>query len=133
MNPTSHTAMIWGSGDVKFSATPRAAVGLAVARLLAKPAETANRSICISSFETTMNEVLSALKKATGVEGWSGTHVDQDEQIKIGAEEMKAGRMMGMGKLVLAVEVKQGLGPDFKKEELLENESLGLPHEDVGE
>jgi hypothetical protein len=59
--------------------------------------------------------------------------VDQDEQIKIGTEEMKAGSMMGMGKLALAVQVKQGLGQDFKEEGLLENELLDLPCEDVGE
>jgi hypothetical protein len=67
-DPKAHTAPIWDSGNTKFSATNLPTIGLAVARVLAHPVETANRSVYISSFETSFNEILGAYKTATGVD-----------------------------------------------------------------
>lgn len=133
-NLASHTAQIWDSGDAKFSATTRATIGLAVAKVLAKPNETENRSVFISSFECSMNDILAGLKKATGVNEWTVTPVNTDEQIRIATEEWKAtGSMMGMGKLALACNLKEAYGADFAKQGLLFNEKLGLPLENVNE
>ncbi|MCJ1314765.1 hypothetical protein MMC15_000077 [Xylographa vitiligo] len=110
-NIPSHTAQIWDSGVTKFSATTRTNIGLSVAKVLACPAETENRSVYISSFECSMNDALAALKKATNVDEWTVTHVDTDEQIKIGTEDFKTtGSMMAMGKPALASNLKEAYG-----------------------
>ena len=58
-----------------------------------------------------MNDALAALKKATNVDEWTVTHVDTDEQIKIGTEDFKTtGSMMAMGKLALASNLKEAYG-----------------------
>lgn len=81
-----------------------------------------------------MNDILAALKKATGVDEWTVTHVDTDEQIKSGTEEWKAtGSMRAMGKLALASCLKEAYGANFAKQGLLMNETLGLPRESVDE
>jgi hypothetical protein len=120
-DPKAHTATIWDSGDTKFSATNLPTIGLAVARVLAHPAETANRSVYISSFETSLNEILGAYKTAIGVDKWKITHAKSDEQIRSGLEEVKTGSMMAMGKLALASTVKPGIGGDFAEDGLLDN------------
>ncbi|MCJ1421364.1 hypothetical protein MMC32_007727 [Xylographa parallela] len=133
-NTPSHTAQIWDSGDAKFSATTRTNIGLSVAKVLTRPAETENRSVYISSFECSMNDILAALKKATGVDEWTVTHVNTDEQIKSGTEEWKTtGSMAAMGKLALASNLKDVYGSNFRELGLLDNKILGLPHEDLNE
>jgi hypothetical protein len=131
-DPKAHTATIWDSGDTKFSATNLLIIGLAVVRALAHLVETANRSVYISSFETSLNEILRAYKTATGVDEGKITHVKSDEQI-ISGMEVKTGSMMAMGKLALASIVKPGIEGDFAEEGLLDNELLGLPRENVEE
>ncbi|MCJ1380213.1 hypothetical protein MMC17_003316 [Xylographa soralifera] len=139
-NIPAHSARIWDSGSAKFSATTRASIGLSVARVLARPAQTANRSVYVSSFEVCMNDVLGALQKATGVPApaWSVTHVDTDEQIAAANQELQAsgstmsmGKMMAMGKLALASNLKEEYGADFEKLGLLDNGLLGMEKEDV--
>ena len=131
MDPRAYTAQIWDSGDSKFSATNLDTIGLAVARVLAKPAETANRSVYISSFETCLNEILEAEKKATGVNEWKITYVNSDEKVKSALKELKTGSMVAMATLALASEVKSGLHADFATEGLLDNDLLGLPSDTV--
>ncbi|TVY83738.1 hypothetical protein LSUE1_G001673 [Lachnellula suecica] len=102
-----------------------------VAKVLAKPEATANRRVYISSFETSLNKILEAYKKATGVADWDVNHVKWDVEVASGKEMMKTGNMWGMGKLALAVEVKEGFGADFEKAGLLDNELLGIKRGDV--
>ena len=81
-----------------------------------------------------MNDILAALKKATGVDEWTVTHVNTDEQIKSGTEEWKTtGSMAAMGKLALASNLKDVYGSNFRELGLLDNKILGLPHEDLNE
>jgi len=131
INPAEHKAIIWDSGDVKFSATNVPVIGQAVAKVLSKPEATANRSVYISSCETSMNEILEAYKKATGVTDWDVSHVKWDEEVAQGKEMMTSGNMWGMAKLALAVEVKEGFGADFAAEGLLDNELLDIPRDTV--
>ncbi|KAF4626471.1 hypothetical protein G7Y89_g11690 [Cudoniella acicularis] len=135
-DPEAHTAQIWDSGNVKFSGTNMATIGLSVAKTLAKPEETANRSVYISSFECSMNDILESYKKATGVSNWDIVHVNSDVQIKKATEAMISGsgdRMVAMGNLALASLAKEGMGADFAAEGLLDNDLLGIPRETVDE
>ena len=65
-NVMALAATIWDDGDFHFTATTRATIGRSVASVLRHSDATANRSVCISSFEVSMNEMLSAHKKAIG-------------------------------------------------------------------
>lgn len=133
LDPVAHTARIWDSGSNKFSATNMKTIALAVARILSRLEETANRTVYISSFECSMNDILEAEKVATGVKDWNITRVDTDKEVKAALEEIKTGSMMAMGKLALASQVKTGLHADFASEGLLDNELLGLVPENVEE
>lgn len=129
-NPSLHTGQIWDSGNTTFSATNVATVGLAVAKVLASPAETANRLVYISSFECSMNDILQAYKNATNVSDWRIAHVDTDEEIESATDNFtRTGQMMALGRLALASMVKEGIGANFMTEGLLDNELLGLPRE----
>ena len=119
---------------MKFSTTTRATIGKAVAAVLAKPTETANQYLYVSSFEITMNEFVASLKKVTGVDQWDIEHVNGEEQISKGRELLAQGKIWpGLGKLAMAVAVLDGMGNDFATDEKLANEMLGLPKENLDE
>jgi hypothetical protein len=126
----NHKATIYDSGDVAFSTTTRATVGLAVTSVLKHPAETANKYLYISSFEPTANEVLTSLEKTTG-HRFEVEHVSSDDMIAKGQEAVSKGDFKGMGMLLLASTFKGGLGANFAKEEELANGLLDLPKEDL--
>ena len=137
-NSSARTAKLWDSGANVFSATTRPTIGLAVARVLALPAQTANRSVYLSSFETSQRDVLAAVQKATGTtpQDWAVENVDADEEIakytrqREEATEMGP-RMMAIGRLALASNMKPEFGQNFKELGLLENEMLGIPKESM--
>lgn len=129
-NIAERQAIIWDSGDTRFSTSTRTTIGTAVARVLSHADETANKYLYVSSFETSMNRLLASLERATGGQEWKTTHVATDEQVKEGREGLAKGEFMKAGKLALAVSFKGGLGGDFATEETLANEMLGLPKED---
>ena len=135
LNPAARSARFMGDGNFKFSATTVATVGKAVSQVLYKPQETANRSVFISSFEVSLNELLTAYKKATGNEDWTVTHADIDEEIKAAQESLGgpkgSSNMMAVAKLGMAVELKDEFGSNFDKLGILDNDLLGLSRESV--
>ncbi|KAK6530280.1 hypothetical protein TWF694_003642 [Orbilia ellipsospora] len=132
LNAQDHTAILCDdASDFKFSTTTRATIGTAVARVLAKPEETANRNIFISSFEVTMNEVFNSMKKATGVSDWTVTSTSTDELVVSGREMWARGDMYGMAKLALVSQLREEYGSNFRKLGKLDNDLLGIETEDV--
>lgn len=130
-NTKAHTATIWDDGNCRFSTTTRETIGKSVARVLAKPEETANRSVFISSFEVSLNEIFSAVKKATGVSDWKVTNVKTDDMIAKGREEWAKGSMFGLAKLALASNLRSEYGVNFKELGKLDNELLNIEPEDI--
>ena len=59
-------ATIWDTGNVRSSTTTCATVATSVIKVLNHPNDTANKYLYISSFEKSMNSILSSLEKATG-------------------------------------------------------------------
>ena len=104
----------------------------AVEAVLERPEETKNQYLYISSFETSMKDILSSLQRNTGAE-WEVTKVETGEQIKDAMTGLKTGNFAKAGQLVLAASFKGGLGADFATEEKLANGLLGLPKEDLDE
>lgn len=70
-NLSAHKATIYDSGDARFSTTTLPTIGVAIAGTLRNPEKTANQEPFISSLETTSNEILAELEKATGKSGTS--------------------------------------------------------------
>lgn len=138
MDPKTHSATIWDQGDNKFSVTTMSTVGLTVPKILHKLEATANRTVYISSFETSMNELLAAYKLGTGVSDWNLSHDSVEQCIKRSQEKFKTAetfmdRMRAVRPLGLLVGVKEGLGGDFVAEGLSDNELLEVPRSDVFE
>jgi hypothetical protein len=88
-----------------------ATVGLATAKVLAHPEETANRRVYISLFECFMNDILSGYKAATDQAGWNISNVKSDEMIVTATKSLRNGEnpMHSIGRLGLASVVKPGL------------------------
>ncbi|KAI0839702.1 NmrA-like family protein [Hypoxylon sp. FL0890] len=127
-----HAATIWEDGNQKFSSSTRANIGKAVCGVLKHPESTANQYVFVSSFETSMNELLSALEQAQGVK-YSISHTKTEDEVAEGKAMLAKGDFMKAHKLMLAANLLPGYGNNFAKEEKLWNEELGVPRENVDE
>ena len=107
-------------------------VGQAVVSTLLRPAETANKYLYIESVNTTQNEILAELQRATGAP-WNVTHTTTEAQVSSGKEAVAKGDFGGMLTLVRATAFGEleGLRADYAREESLANEMLGLGRETV--
>jgi len=132
-NLSTTTALIYDSGDAKFSMTNLATIGAAIAAILHKPEQTANKYIPISSFSTSQNEILAALEKSTGKK-WTIERTTAAQSILTGQEKLSRGDFSG------ALDIIKGIvtggpvtGADLGASKELANELLGLPQETVAE
>ncbi|KAI1416454.1 NmrA-like family protein [Hypoxylon sp. FL1857] len=127
-----HTATIWEDGNQKFSSSTRANIGKAICGVLKHPETTANQYVFVSSFETSMNELLSALEKAQGVK-YSITYTKLKDEVAEGKAMLAKGDFMKAHKLMLAANLLPEYGNNFVEEEKLWNDALGVPRENVDE
>ncbi|OTA89500.1 hypothetical protein M434DRAFT_373779 [Hypoxylon sp. CO27-5] len=127
-----HAATIWEDGNQKFSSSTRENVAKAICGVLKHPEITANRYVFVSSFETSMNELLSALEKAQGVK-YSISYTNIEHEVKEGRAMLAKGDFMKAHKLMLAANLLPGYGNNFVEEEKLWNDTLGVPRENVDE
>lgn len=86
----NHAATVIDSGKEPFSATNLATLGQAAAAILHHPEETANRTVKVSSFTTTQNEVLEVLEVKSGAR-WKINKVSGEDLEKLGDETKQAG------------------------------------------
>ncbi|EKJ69572.1 hypothetical protein FPSE_10283 [Fusarium pseudograminearum CS3096] len=84
------------SGNEPFSATSLSFVGKAVAAILKKPEETANRFLNIAGVTTTQNEVLKIFEQVTG-DKFDISHVSSTELERIGDEKIARGDFSAFG------------------------------------
>jgi hypothetical protein len=131
-NLSKTTALLYDSGDAKFSATNLATIGAAVAAILHKPEQTANKYIYISSFTTSQNEVLAALEKVTGKK-WGIRHATTAESIKTGQDKISMGDDMGALDLIQGFVYGTDTGTNLGAHNELANDLLELPKETVEE
>jgi hypothetical protein len=131
-NLDSCTALIYDSGDARFSATTLLTIGAAIVAILHKPEETTNQYIYIASFTTTQNEVLAALEKATGKK-WQVEHSTAMETRRIGQEKVGKGDFSGMENIVVSLVYGGDSVSDLESSRKLANDLLGLPKETVEE
>lgn len=112
------------------------AIGRAVTAILRKPEQTSNRTVYISSFEISLNELCAAYKEVTGVSEWRLTygkteHGIQEAREVCGTAENPIDVMRAIGLLGLLATIKRGLGGNFVEAGLSDNELLGLPRENA--
>ncbi|OTA06117.1 isoflavone reductase family protein [Trichoderma parareesei] len=131
---TSKTATIWDGGNKRFTMTNEKALGKAVAAVLQKPEETANKYLFVSSVETTQNEILAALETATGTR-WAVNNTTTEEQVHAALQRLGAGDFNGAYALVRATcySCTPGLKSNYATDEVLSNELLGLKPASVAE
>ncbi|KFY98418.1 hypothetical protein V498_01485 [Pseudogymnoascus sp. VKM F-4517 (FW-2822)] len=130
LRPTK-TAKIWDGGSGVFSTSNLSTVTAGVVAILSiAEAETRDRFVNIESFATSQREVVAALEKATG-EKWTVEETSMKEQLAV-AQEMyeKEDYLNAFYRWVLAGVVSGREEPRFKT---VDNELLGLPHEDMQE
>ncbi|KAH7118692.1 isoflavone reductase family protein [Dactylonectria estremocensis] len=129
-NLETHTATIYGDGNQPASVATLSSVGQAVAGILAKPAETANKSLFVASFTPTQNEILAVLEEVTG-EKWEVNKIGIADSITQGFQALGKGDMSGFVGVFMGSTYGPGNGNDFPKSGGLSNELLGLPKEDM--
>lgn len=128
------TATIWDGGNKTFTMTNEKDLGKAVAAVLQRPEETANRYLFVSSVETTQNEILAALENATGAK-WTVNNTTTEEQIHAAVQKLGAGDFSGAYALVRATAYgcTPGLKSNYVTDEVLSNKLLGLELASVAE
>jgi hypothetical protein len=123
-------ATIYDSGNEPFAGTNLATIGLAVAAILKKPEQTANKYLDIASFITTQNEILKLLEEENG-EKWTVEKADATAIGKSADESLAKGEYgPAFGGFLKVLLFADGKGTSAKKEELA-NGLLDLPKEDL--
>lgn len=127
-----HKATIINNGDDKWSTTTLPRIGLAVKNAMLIPEKTANKYMFIDSFTVSQNQILASLEKATG-EKWEVTHIDGEEEKKIGLEKLSKGDFMGFMELIRYINCVDGHGGNYMLHEEGANELLSLPKQNLDE
>jgi len=107
-------------------------ISLAVKNALLIPEKTANKYLYINSFTVSQNQVLASVEKATGKK-WEVTHVDAEEEKKIGLEKVAKGDFSGAMALIRYITFVDGHGGNFGLYEESANELLSLPKQSLDE
>ncbi|KAL4738363.1 hypothetical protein BDV11DRAFT_189780 [Aspergillus similis] len=130
----SRIATIWDDGNKRFTFTNQAQLGRALVSVLRCPGATANRYLYISSVETSQNEILAALEKATE-SSWAVQRTTTDAEVSDATAKLQKGDFSGAFTLVRATVYGDipGLGSNYAKDRVLANGLLGLEEETVEE
>lgn len=118
-------ATIVDSGDEPFQTANKGLIARAVAAVLKKPQETANKYLSIASFQPTLNQVLQIVEAETGGSRWAVERQDAAELQRIGEEKLAKGDFSAFGQLLRVYLYRDGEGHALKEGEKA-NELLGL-------
>jgi hypothetical protein len=127
------TAMVVDSGNERFYTSNLPFIGRAVAQILGPAYDaTANKYICIASFNTSANEIRATVEKLTG-QKFTVHRVDSKELQQQGVEKLEQGDFFNaFVSLLGAWTSADGAGHALKKEDSA-NELLGLKEESLEE
>ncbi|KAF1848121.1 NAD(P)-binding protein [Cucurbitaria berberidis CBS 394.84] len=146
---TKREVVFFDEGTERLDTSTWPQVGRAVASLLSlpiSPQETngngptltgyRNRMIHISSFTLNQHEMFASLKRVTNTvdSDWSITSVSTKHRFAEALEKLKGGDRSAFGTVLYTRYFFPGEGAGlFEKRHDLDNEKLGLPHEDLDE
>lgn len=130
-NLKERKVVILDGGDIRWSATTLETIGLAVVKILQNHDnnQIKNKVLYIHSFLVTQNEVLAALKRATG-DKWHVDHADAQELIESHKDKAHEGDGESIEQIVSAHGIVAG---NWEGRETFANEILGLPTESLQE
>ena len=131
-NLPEHKATIYNHGNDAWSTTTFGTIGLAVKNAMLIPEKTANKYMFIDSFTVSQNEVLASFEKATGKK-WEATHVDAEEQKKVGLEKLSKGDFSGAIALIRYINCVDGHGGNYAQHKDNADELLSLPKQTLDE
>ncbi|KAI9694043.1 MAG: hypothetical protein M1822_003314 [Bathelium mastoideum] len=123
-------ATVYNDGNGAWSTTKMSTIALAVKNAMLIPDQTANKFLLISSTTVSSNQVIASLERATG-EKFEVTHVDAEEQKRIGMEKMSKGDFSGVLMLIKYLNTVEGYGGNFASYRETANVLLSLPEEDL--
>ena len=127
-----HKATIFNHGNDTWSTSTLATIGLAVKNAMLIPEKTANKYMFIDSFTVSQNQVLASFEKATGKK-WEETHVDAEEEKKIGLEKMSKGDFSGAMSLIRYINCVDGHGGNYIQYRKSADNLLSLPKQTLDE
>ncbi|EUC44841.1 hypothetical protein COCMIDRAFT_97200 [Bipolaris oryzae ATCC 44560] len=119
-------ATVWDSGNNKFAVTSSKNTGKAVAQVLLRPEETANKQIFLCDFMVSAREIVAALERVSG----EAFEVERESQAEIEALKKKyegGDASATFGLLALSFGADVDVGYDFPAEHQVWNEKLELP------
>ncbi len=122
----NHKATIFNQGNDTWSTSTLTTIGLAVKNAMLIPEKTTNKHMYIDSFTVSQNQVLASFEKATGKK-WDVTHIDAEEQKKIGSEKMAKGDFSGAMLLIRYINCVDGHGGNYINYVESADELLSLP------
>lgn len=124
------TAMLFDGGRDKWSTSTVAQIGRAVAAILEKEDETANRLLLVQSFCVTQLEVLNAIEAVKGQERLKRTEIRSKGYIEEKRIEMEKGSTEAVEEMVTVLGIKRS---NWEGKEGHANELLGLKEEDLAQ
>jgi len=117
----------WDEGEGKFSASTEENTALALVRSLTlMPHETKNRSIFLSDFATTQNELFAEIERQTG-ESFKRERIDTESYIEDMTNAYKGGNVAALYALVETGFVCGKYGAYLEDGHEIMSEKLGLP------
>lgn len=126
------TGTVWNDGAMMFSSSTKEQAARATIQILKKPTVSANRTVYISSFQTSHNDVLAKLESRTGVK-WTRANTTTEETVRDATDAIKQGNLMKGLRLALLPYFAEGYDADYAAAGLLDNDKLELEQEDMNE
>ncbi|KAL8300111.1 hypothetical protein RB597_009957 [Gaeumannomyces tritici] len=133
LNATTKTARIIDSGNEPFQASTRPFIGRAVAAVLRRADETANKYLLVAGFQPSQNEILSALETLTGAKWTVAARADTAALQAEGERKLAAGDHSAFPHLLERWCYGDGVGHPVAPADDAGEALLGLPKEDMGE
>lgn len=121
-------ALLLDGGNTPASASTLHRVGEAVVAVLRKPAETANKTLFVQSFNPTQRQVLAALEKVTGGAPWTVKETQSGPFLEQEQKKVDAGDKHAIEEVVFALGARDA---DWTEKPGFAMKMLGLQDEDL--
>ncbi|KAI0392737.1 NAD(P)-binding protein [Xylariaceae sp. FL0594] len=118
---------LYDGGERLFSTTTLATIGKAVAAVLRKPEETANRALYVQDTALTARQLKAIAEKVTGGQSWAAKEVSVEDDLLAPAWAELKKEKPDAGKFVVPFILTSIFGEDYGSHfQKLDNELLGL-------
>lgn len=123
-------ALLLDGGNIRASASTLRRIGEAMVAVLRRPETGVNQTIYVQSFNPTQREVLGALQRALGEEGWTVNEAESGSYLDEQQKRVEAGDKHAIEDVVFAL---GAIDADWTKQPTFAMKALGLEDEDLDE